>query len=49
MHSYRILRASPITIDDKELFANLIVLDMDDYKIILGMDWLLSIVPRLNA
>ena len=38
MYSDKILRACPIIVDDRELFADLIVLDMNDYEIILGMD-----------
>ncbi|KAL5573969.1 hypothetical protein UlMin_023566 [Ulmus minor] len=34
------LRAVPIIVDDRELFVNLIVLDMPDFDVILGMDWL---------
>ena len=34
------LRALPLFIDGKELYVNLIVLDMNDFDIILGMDWL---------
>ena len=38
MYSNRVLRACPITVDDRELFTDLIVLDTDEYEIILGMD-----------
>ncbi|KAL5563369.1 hypothetical protein UlMin_033116 [Ulmus minor] len=34
------LRAVPMIVDDRELFVNLIVLDMHDFDVILGMDWL---------
>lgn len=34
-----IVRACVILIENRELYANLIVLDMKDYDIILGMDW----------
>ena len=40
MYSDRVLRACPITVDDRELFVDLIMLDMDEYEIILGMYWL---------
>ena len=40
MYSDMVLRACPITVDDRELFADLIVLDMDEYEMILGMNWL---------
>ena len=38
MYSDRVLRACPIVVDDRELFANLIVIDMNEYEIIIGMD-----------
>ncbi|KAL5570452.1 hypothetical protein UlMin_027027 [Ulmus minor] len=34
------LHAVPMIVDDRELFVNLIVLDMRDFDVILGMDWL---------
>ncbi|KAL5553968.1 hypothetical protein UlMin_041370 [Ulmus minor] len=34
------LHAVPMIVDDRELFVNLIVLDMHDFDVILGMDWL---------
>ncbi|KAL5538416.1 hypothetical protein UlMin_046127 [Ulmus minor] len=34
------LCAVPMIVDDRELFADLIVLDMHDFDVILGMDWL---------
>ena len=40
MYSDRVLRASPIPVDDRELFTDFILLDMDEYEIILGMDQL---------
>ena len=40
MCSDKVLSAWPIIVNDRELFADLIVLDMDEYEIILGMDWL---------
>ncbi|XP_042467063.1 uncharacterized protein LOC122050201 [Zingiber officinale] len=40
MPSTHILRAAPVRIADRELYCNLIVLDMWDYDIILGMDFL---------
>ena len=36
----QILKACAIPIEDRELYADLIVLTMNDYDIILGMDWL---------
>ena len=35
-----VLRYCPIIVDDRELFTDLIVLDMNEYEIILYMDWL---------
>ena len=40
MYSDRVLRACLIIMDDRELFTDLIVLNMDEYEIILGMDQL---------
>ena len=34
------LKSYVIQIEDKEIFADLILMDMYDYDIILGMDWL---------
>ncbi|KAL5579962.1 hypothetical protein UlMin_012404 [Ulmus minor] len=34
------LRAVPMIVDDRELFVNLIVLDIHNFDVILGMDWL---------
>ena len=34
------LRAVPMIVDDRELFADLIILNMHDFDVILGMDWL---------
>ncbi|KAL5579934.1 hypothetical protein UlMin_012376 [Ulmus minor] len=34
------LRAVPMIVDDRELFADLIMLNMHDFDVILGMDWL---------
>ena len=35
--------------DDRELFANLIMLDMDEYEIILGMDWLSKCHAKIDC
>ena len=40
MNSDQILRGCNILIDGRELFVDLVVLDMPDYEVILGMDWL---------
>ena len=49
MYSDKILRAYPIVVDDRELFAYLIVLDMNDYEIILGMDWLSKYCAKIDC
>ena len=49
MYSDRVLRACPITVDDRELLADLIVLDMDEYEIILGMDWLSKYYAKIDC
>ncbi|KAL5549485.1 hypothetical protein UlMin_004716 [Ulmus minor] len=40
MFSSCYLCAVPMIVDDRELFADLIVLNMHDFDVILGMDWL---------
>ena len=40
MNSDQILRACPVLVEVRELYADLVVLDMPDYEVILGMDWL---------
>ena len=49
MYSDKILRACPIVVDDRELIADLIVLDMNDYEIILGMDWLSKYFAKIDC
>ena len=49
MYSDRVLRACPIIVDDRELFVDLIVLDMDEYEIILGMDWLSKYHAKIDC
>ena len=44
MNSNQILHACTILIDGRELFVDLVVVDMFDYEVILGIDWLLSIM-----
>ena len=39
------IQNSPVIIDNRELLVNLIVMDMPEYDVILGMDWL----SRYNA
>ncbi|XP_062086532.1 uncharacterized protein LOC133792641 [Humulus lupulus] len=40
LYSTHWLRGVPICIDGRELYADLIMLEMHDYEVILGMDWL---------
>ena len=40
MNSDKIIRGCTVLIDGRELFVDLIVLDMPGYDVILGMDWL---------
>ena len=40
LYSDHWLKAVPIYIDGRELFADLVILEMQDYDVILGMDWL---------
>ena len=40
MIASQMLRACPVNLGDKLVFANLILLDIADYDVILGMDWL---------
>ena len=45
----RILRACAILVEGRELHADLIVLDMNDYDVILGMDWLSKYGATINC
>ena len=49
MYSDLVLRACPITMEDRELFTNYIVLDMDEYKIIFSMDWLSKYHAKIDC
>ncbi|XP_017227640.2 uncharacterized protein LOC108203314 [Daucus carota subsp. sativus] len=40
LHYNQWLRAVPVCIDNHELYVDLVVLEMYDYEVILGMDWL---------
>ena len=40
MSSDQVLRGCTVFVDGRELFVDLVVLDMPDYEVILGMDWL---------
>ena len=40
MSSDQVLRGCTVFVDGRELFIDLVVLDMPDYEVILGMDWL---------
>ena len=49
MYTDRVLRVCPIVVDDREFFVDLIVLDMDEYEIILGIDWLSMYHVKINC
>ncbi|KAL5560764.1 hypothetical protein UlMin_036975 [Ulmus minor] len=42
------LRAVPMIVDDRELFADLIVLNMHDFDVLLGMDWFSKYNATIN-
>ncbi|KAJ1405132.1 Zinc finger, CCHC-type [Sesbania bispinosa] len=44
-----VYRSCVVSIEGKELFANLIALDMVDFDVILGMDWLASHYATLDC
>ena len=48
MYSDMVLRACPISMADRKLFIDLIVLDMDVYEIILSRDWLSKYHARID-
>ncbi|XP_051139078.1 uncharacterized protein LOC127256895 [Andrographis paniculata] len=45
----QILRGCVIPIEGRELYADLIVLDINDYDVILGMDWLSKYGATINC
>ena len=49
MYSDSILRAFPIIVADRELFAYLIMQDIDEYEIIIGMDWLSKYHTKIDS
>ena len=49
MYLDRILRSCLIIVDDKELIEDLIVLDIDEYKIILNMNWLSKYRAKIDC
>ena len=49
MYSDNILKACSVMVVDRELFADLIVLDMNDYEIILGLDWLSKYFAKIDC
>ncbi|KAL5555350.1 hypothetical protein UlMin_037586 [Ulmus minor] len=49
MLSNKWLRDMPIIVDDRELNVNLVVLEMHDYDVILGMDWLSKYNAKIDC
>ncbi|KAL5547237.1 hypothetical protein UlMin_006924 [Ulmus minor] len=49
MLSNKWLRDMPIIFDDRELNVNLVVLEMHDYDVILGMDWLSKYNAKIDC
>ena len=49
MYSDSVWRACPITVEDRELFADLIMLDIYDNEIIFGMDWLSKYYAKIDC
>ena len=49
MYSDGVLRTCPIIVDDRELFVELIVLNMDEYENILSMDWLSKYHAKIDC
>ena len=43
------LRAVPVVISERELCADLVILDMNDYDVILGMDFLSKYEATINC
>ncbi|KAL5553908.1 hypothetical protein UlMin_041309 [Ulmus minor] len=43
------LQATPVIIDGRELYVDLVVLKMHDYDVILGMDWLSKYNAKINC
>lgn len=49
MATENVCRSCPIRIGDRELVADLMVLDMRDFDVILGMDWLATHHASINC
>ncbi|XP_062119196.1 uncharacterized protein LOC133832938 [Humulus lupulus] len=47
--SRKFFRALPLRVDGRELFVDLIKLDMNDFDVILGMDWLTKYNATINC
>ncbi|KAL5537990.1 hypothetical protein UlMin_046171 [Ulmus minor] len=43
------LQATPVIIDGRELYVDLVVLEMHDYDVILGMDWLSKYNAKIDC
>ncbi|XP_062118422.1 uncharacterized protein LOC133832047 [Humulus lupulus] len=49
LYSTHWYKTIPITINDRELYVNLIIIDMKDYDVILGMDFLTTYNARIDC
>ena len=49
MISSQMLKACSMNLGDKLVFTNLILLDIVDYDVILGIDWLSQYHPCMNC
>ncbi|XP_062093847.1 uncharacterized protein LOC133799877 [Humulus lupulus] len=49
LYSTHWYKTKPITINDRELYVNLIIIDMKDYDVILGMDFLTTYNAIINC
>lgn len=48
-HTDQIFRACPIIMGDRKLSINLILLNMSDFNVIIGMDWLSPHKAKINC
>ncbi|XP_062075988.1 uncharacterized protein LOC133780129 [Humulus lupulus] len=49
LYSTHWYKTIPITINDREPYVNLVIIDMKDYDVILGMDFLTTYNPRIDC
>ncbi|XP_062110412.1 uncharacterized protein LOC133822178 [Humulus lupulus] len=49
LYSTHWYKTIPITINDRELYVNLVIIDMKDYDVILGMDFLTTYNARIDS